>query len=273
MVERVWSVTDVKGWGVDNTELQGSTALVTGGSRGMGRSIVHALARRGATVAFSYRKDEDAARAVVSDVASFGGRAVPLAADLREQGAAAELAERATAALGGISTIVSNAGMASRGGSVVESARQEYADMLQMHAFAVVEMASVALPSMREAGSGNIVMITSNVTISLPANTGPYAAAKSAAEALMRVMAMEERSHGIRVNAVAPGLVATDMGERLVRANVDTTLDALDDAYPFGRVCRPEDIADVVAFLAKPDTYITGQRIVVDGGGPAVPLY
>ena len=142
-----------------------------------------------------------------------------------------------------------------------------------MHAFAVVEMAEVVLPAMREAGSGNIIVVTSNVTISLPANTAPYAVAKTSAEAIVRVLAMEERAHGIRVNALAPGLVATDMGERLVRASVDSSLDSLHGHYPFGRVCRPEDIADAVAFLALPDSYVTGQRLVVDGGGPAVPLY
>lgn len=258
---------------MDSTTLRGRAALVTGGSRGMGRAITTRLARHGATVAFSYRKDSDAARDVVAEVEALGGRAVAIAGDLRAPGAAGDLARRAVEEVGPISVLVSNAGMASRGNSVTDSGRQEYQDMLQMHAFAVVEMAAVVLPAMREARSGNIIVVTSNVTISLPANTAPYAVAKTSAEAIMRVLAMEERGNGIRVNALAPGLVATDMGERLVRASVDSTLDSLDDTYPFGRVCRPADIADAVAFLAAPDSYVTGQRLVVDGGGPTAQLY
>ncbi|MGM7670562.1 SDR family NAD(P)-dependent oxidoreductase [Microbacterium sp. A93] len=258
---------------MDSTTLRGRAALVTGGSRGMGRAIAVKLARQGATVAFSYRKDGNAAREVVAEIEAFGGRAVSIPGDLRAPGAAGDLARRAAEEVGPISVLVSNAGMASRGHTVTESSRDEYQDMLQMHAFAVVEMAGVVLPGMREAGSGNIIVVTSNVTISLPANTAPYAVAKTSAESIVRVLAMEERANGIRVNALAPGLVATDMGERLVRASVDSTLDSLADAYPFGRVCRPEDIADAVAFLAAPDSYVTGQRLVIDGGGPALPLY
>ncbi|MGP6177255.1 SDR family NAD(P)-dependent oxidoreductase [Microbacterium sp. A196] len=258
---------------MDSMTLLGRAALVTGGSRGMGRAIATKLAREGATVAFSYRKDSDAAQEVVAEVEAFGGRAVPIVGDLRAPGAAGDLARRAVDEVGPISVLVSNAGMASRGDSVTDSTRREYQDMLQMHAFSVVEMAEVVLPAMREARSGSIIVVTSNVTISLPPHTAPYAVAKTSAEAIMRVLALEERAHGIRVNAIAPGLVATDMGERLIRASVDSTLDALDDTYPFGRVCRPADIADAVAFLAAPDSYITGQRLVVDGGGPAAQLY
>jgi NAD(P)-dependent dehydrogenase (short-subunit alcohol dehydrogenase family) len=258
---------------MNSKTLLGRGALVTGGSRGMGRAITLKLAQLGATVVFSYRKDEDAARDVVAEVATFGGTAVPLAADLREQGAAADLASRAIESVGPLNAVVSNAGMASRGNSVTDTSRDEYLSMLQMHAFAIVELASVVLPGMREARAGSIVAVSSTVTSSLPANTGPYAVAKSSAESIVRVLAMEERANGIRVNAVAPGLVATDMGERLVRASTDGELAELNDQYPFGRVCQPEDIADAVAFLVEPQSYVTGQRLVVDGGGPAVPLY
>jgi len=258
---------------VNSTSLQGRIALVTGGSRGMGRAITIKLAQLGATVAFSFRRDKDSADEVVAEIAAFGGRALSFSADLRAPGSGTDLARRVVDELGGIGILVSNAGMASRGNSATESSRSEYEDMLQMHAFSALEMAGVVLPWMREAGSGSIIVVTSNVTVSLPANTAPYAVAKTAAETLVRVLAMEERHNGIRVNALAPGLVATDMGDRLVRANVETGLDSLDDQYPFGRVCRPEDIANAVAFLAEPDSYVTGQRLIVDGGGPAVPLY
>lgn len=251
------------------TEVSNRVALVTGGSRGVGRAVVRRLAAEGITVAFSYRKDTDAADALIAEVEQAGGRALAFAADLREPGAASALAEAAIAAAGPISVLVSNAGMASRGLSVVETPREEYLSLFQLHALVIAELAGAVLPDMRAAGSGSIVVISSTVTSSLPPNTGPYAAAKISGEALVRVLAMEERDRGIRVNVVAPGLIATDMGDRLVKANVKAVRATdLDTGYPFGRVCRPEDVADAVAFLTHPSGYITGHRLVVDGGGP-----
>ena len=107
-----------------------------------------------------------------------------------------------------------------------------------------------------------------------PAGGAAYTMAKAAMETAARTLAHEERPHGVRVNIVAPGLVATDMGERLVAASGAPTIADLDVArYPFGRVARPEDVAGVVAFLASADAdYLTAQRILVDGGGPDVPI-
>ena len=98
------------------------------------------------------------------------------------------------------------------------------------------------------------------------ANHGPYAMAKAAMEALAFVLAKEERNHGIHVNVVAPGLVKTEMGRRLVGA-VGVDIEEIDASMPFGRVCRPEDVADVVRYLVGPGaSYVTSQKIVVDGG-------
>jgi 3-oxoacyl-[acyl-carrier protein] reductase len=126
---------------------------------------------------------------------------------------------------------------------------------------------------MRAAGFGSIVVIGSTVTSSLPPNTAPYAAGKMAGQALVRVLALEERAHGVRVNAVAPGLVDTEMGSRLVEANSRRSIADLASTYPFRRVCRPEDVADAVAFLSRRDSYITGHVLVVDGGGPPTTIY
>ncbi|MFC8663055.1 SDR family NAD(P)-dependent oxidoreductase [Streptomyces sp. NPDC057199] len=249
-------------------------ALVTGGSRGVGRAVVRRLAADGHTVVFSYRKDRDAADTVISDVEKEGGKAVALPADLRQPGAATALAEEALAAVGPVSVLVSNAGMASRGLSVAETSRDEYLSFFQLNALVITELAGAVLPGMRVAGAGSIVVISSTVTSSLPPYTGPYAAAKSAGEALVRVLALEERAHGIRVNSLAPGLIATDMGDRLVKANVDgARVSDLDAGHPFKRVCRPGDVAAAVAYLTEPDNYVTGHRLVIDGGGPSNQIY
>lgn len=250
------------------------TALVTGGSRGVGRAIVRRLAADGHLVIFSFRNDRAAADELVAEVAEAGGRSRALPADLREPGAAEALATEALASAGVITVAVSNAGMASRGLSVPETPYAEYLSFLQLNSIVIAELARVLLPGMRAAGQGSIVAVTSTLARTCPPLTGPYAASKAAAEALVRVLAMEERRHGVRVNSVAPGLVATDMGDRLVSSGrVNERASELDASAPLGRVCRPEDVADAVAYLAAPNSYVTGHRLVVDGGGPAVAIY
>ena len=142
---------------------------------------------------------------------------------------------------------------------------------MTVHALGPLALIRLLLPAMRTRPRADIVVVSSAITSHAPPFSAPYTMAKAALEAAARTLSREERSHGIRVNVVAPGLVATDMGERLVRAVDGRTLHDLDAQYPFGRVCLPEDVAGVVAFLTSADSgYVTGQRLVVDGGGPAL---
>lgn len=249
--------------------LEGRIALVTGGSRGVGRAIVHRLAVDGAHVAFSYRRDAAAAVATEEAVKQLGGTSSSFVADLSVPGAAGKLVADVSGALGSPDILVNNAGTASSGRLVADTPHAEYLKLFQVHALAGMEAAAAVVPGMRERGAGAIVFVSSIVAYSRVPATAPYAMAKAAAEALAFVLALEEREHGIRVNVVAPGLVASDMGDRLVRASIGSEkASSLDSAYPFGRVCRPKDVADVVGFLAGPaSSYVTRQKIVVDGGG------
>lgn len=247
-------------------------ALVTGGSRGVGRGIVRRLSRE-FQVVLTYRRDADSARAVTDAVAAEGGKAYAVQADLARPGEAARVVDEAVRAHGPLTAVVGNAGAASRGWSVADSEDAEYVRLFQLHVLSNIELTRAALPSLRESG-GSLVFVSSAVTRSLPPGTAPYAAAKAALEAVAVVLAREERAHRVRVNLVAPGLVATDMGDRLARAVAGGPgAEALDSAAPFGRVCRPGDVADAVAFLVGSSAaYITGHRLAVDGGGTAEPL-
>jgi len=243
-------------------------ALVTGGSRGMGRAIVLELARD-YRVAFSCRRDLDAAAAVVQAVKATGGEAQSFVSDLSVTGAAAALVAEVTQAAGAPSVVVGNAGAASRGYSAVETSPDEYLRMFQIHALSNLELAAAAMPALRQ-NKGSVVFVSSAVTDMLPSSTAPYAAAKAAIEAAAVVMAREERSHGVRVNVVKPGLVATEMGDRLARAfNSAEQASDLDAGAPLGHVCRPEEVASVVAFLCSAAaSYVSGERVRIDGGGP-----
>ena len=255
------------------SKLQGRVALVTGGSRGIGRGIAVALARDGAAVAVNYRKDEDAARATVQQIRDAGGTAECYAAsvDVRDQVDA--MVERIRAELGPIDILVSNAGIASRGHSVHDTDPAEVQRVIATHALGAHRLCQLVLDDMRKRGRGDIVVISSSEVTHMRAGGAPYNMAKAAAEALALTLAHEEAANGIRVNIVAPGLVATDMGDRLVRAKLGrASVAELDSEQPFGRVTRPEDVAEVICFLVSdPGSMVTGQRIVVDGGAAESP--
>jgi NAD(P)-dependent dehydrogenase (short-subunit alcohol dehydrogenase family) len=152
---------------------------------------------------------------------------------------------------------------------VADTDPAELERVVRTHAIGPHFLTKLVLPSMRERPRGDVVMISSVATSHMSAGGAPYTMGKAALEALAFTVAKEERRHGIHVNVVAPGLVVTEMGHRLVRATagVQDATD-LDARSPFGRVCRPEDVADVVRYLVSDAAgYLTGQRITVDGAG------
>ena len=244
-------------------------ALVTGGGRGVGKGISLSLAAAGASVAVNYRRDEESAAETVREIGALGGKAIAFSASVDDYEQNAQMVADIERDLGPVSILVNNAGIASRGRSVVDTDPEEMRRVVATHAFGPHYLAALTLPKMRTLGRGDIVMISSVATRSLGPNGAPYNMGKTAMEALAYTLAKEEREHGIRVNIVAPGLVDTDMGQRLIKAVQGVEdIRSLDQSMPFGRVCQPEDVANVVRFLVSDEnSYLTGERLYCDGGG------
>jgi NAD(P)-dependent dehydrogenase (short-subunit alcohol dehydrogenase family) len=253
--------------------LEGRRALVTGAGRGIGRGIALALAEAGAAVAVNYRRDAEAAAAAVEEIVVGGGEAFALRASVGDLGEVEGLAAAAVERLGAVDLLVLNAGIASRGAAIADTDPAEPQRVLAVHALGAHRLVQLLLPGMRAAERADVIGISSSEVAAMRANGAPYNMAKAALEALVLTLAHEEIGNGVRANIVAPGLVATDMGARLVNAKLglgDAT--ELDSTQPLGRVCRPEDVARVVRFLASADAeMISGQRLVVDGGADASP--
>jgi 3-oxoacyl-[acyl-carrier protein] reductase len=240
-------------------------ALVTGGGRGIGRAISRRLAADGYEIAVNYRRDADAAAATAAEI---GGKAYQ--ASVAERDECAALAESVLADFGRVDVLVCNAGIASRGNTVADTDPAELDRVMRTLAYGPFWLCQALLPQMRRRDRGDIVLISSvNASRVMPGGA-PYMMGKVALEALGRTLAVEEQPHGIRTNIVAPGLVVTDMGDRLARAVAGVgAAAALDAQFPYGRVCRPEDVAGVVGWLVSDAaSYVNGQRIGVDGGSP-----
>ena len=249
--------------------LAGRVALVTGGSRGIGRAIALALAEDGADIAVNYRRDEAAAKEAVAAIEALGRRARAYKASVDSFDEVRGMVDGVVADFDRVDILVNNAGIASRGNSVLDTDPAELERVVRIHALGPHYLCQLVLPSMRQQPRGDIVMISSTATLSHGANGAPYNMGKAAMEALAFTLAKEERPNGIRVNIVAPGLVETEMGRRLMKATAGVDdLRKLDAIMPFGRVCQPDDVASAVRFLVSEGaSYLTGEKVNVHGGG------
>ncbi|MEN9801672.1 MAG: hypothetical protein RLZ37_797 [Actinomycetota bacterium] len=253
-------------------QLEGRVALVSGGGRGIGRAISELFAANGAAVAVNYRRDREAAEETVAAIVAGGGAAQAYEATVDDPQSVSRMVSDVERDFGFVDILVCNAGVASRGQAVADTDPEEVVRLITTHAIGPHHLARCVLPSMRSRSRGDIVMISSVATSHMSANGAPYNMGKAAMEALALTLAKEERPNGVHVNIVAPGLVETDMGVRLARAMTGRKemgdLRSLDATSPFGRVCQPIDVANVVLWLVGEGAgYVTGQRIEVDGGG------
>lgn len=247
--------------------LSGRVAIVTGGSRGIGRGISLALAGAGAKVAINYRRDEVSARETVAGIQALGAEGLALPADNTDPAQVKEMVARTLDTFGKVDILINNAGIASRGDHVIDTSFSEIERVVGIHAFGAFHFTQAVLPVMRQQPRGDIHFISSRAAQDCPPRYSPYVMAKLAMEGLALVLAKEEVTHNIRVNIIRCGLVETDMGRRLVKGTVGADIKDIYANMPFGRVCQPEDVGNLCAFLCSQEGgYVSGHVMFIDGG-------
>jgi 3-oxoacyl-[acyl-carrier protein] reductase len=243
-------------------DLSGKSAVVTGGSRGIGRAIALRLAEQGADVCISYKGNSAAADEVVAAVTAMGRRGLAVQADVAEMDAAKALIDAALEALGKIDILVNNAGI-TRDDLIMRMKPEDWTDVIDTNLSGTFWTIKAATRPMMKARSGRIINITSVSGQAGQTGQANYSSAKAGLIGLTRATARELASRGITCNAVAPGFVLTELTQDL-----DVKLlDGIKEATPLGRFATPEEIGAAVAFLASDEAaYITGQVLAVDGG-------
>ncbi|MEO0601383.1 MAG: SDR family oxidoreductase [Myxococcota bacterium] len=237
-------------------------ALVTGGSRGIGRAIAVRLGALGSRVWLSYRSDEEAAQAAAAEVVRAGGPQPRIVrADVGDPAAAKAMVEAVLGATGRLDVLVNNAGI-QRSAMAHRMDDADWHDVIAVNLSGVFFACRAALPTMREARAGTVGNIASaSACVAQPGAAGSVAS-KHGLIGLTKALALENASRGIRVNAVAPGLTDTD----LVRGLDDAQRAGLERRVPLGRIGRPEEVATAVAWLVTDGSYTTGNTLHVSGG-------
>ncbi len=245
-----------------NIDLSGKIALVTGGSRGIGKEIAVHLAKAGATVIINYNRSSAQAEEVKAAIETSGGRAEIIKADISDQGEIEPLFDRIREIFGHLDILVNNAGII-KDNLVLGMTMKEWNSVIDTNLRGAFLCTQLAAGMMMARHSGKIINISSISAIRGGRGQANYAAAKGALVSFTRACAVELAPKGIQVNAVMPGMIVTDMSKRVRKRAGDQILERI----PAARFGEPSDVATVVVFLASSAAdYITGQAVSVDGG-------
>jgi NAD(P)-dependent dehydrogenase (short-subunit alcohol dehydrogenase family) len=250
-----------------NLDLSGKVALVTGGSRGLGKAIALSLAAKGASIAVCGRKQSNL-DAAVEDFRSRGMEVLARAANAGESSQVAELLRTVEDQFGRLDILVNNVGMNILTPSVAEAEELLWDKIIQSNLKGTFLVSKMAVPLMKRGGKGKIINISSIAARKATRGMGVYCIAKAGVEMLTKVMAIELAQDRIQVNAVAPGMVKTGFS-RPFWSN-ESLLKEITRMIPAGRIAESEDVVGTVLFLASPlSDYVTGEIITVDGGSTA----
>jgi 3-oxoacyl-[acyl-carrier protein] reductase len=242
-------------------ELKGRVGLVTGGSRGIGRSIALLLAEKGCNVAINFRTQEDKAREVLEEVERRGVSGLLARADVSNYGEVEAMVHKVLDRLGRIDILVNNAGVMGRTVAVEQISDEEWDEVIDVNLKGAFNCCKAVVPVMKRQGGGKIINITS---LAGKGGISPphYGASKGGMIGLTFCLAQQLVKHNILVNAVAPGgIIETDMARDIPREQLDRVI----SLTPVGRMGRPEEVAHAVVFLAEND-YVTGEVVDVNGG-------
>lgn len=240
--------------------------LVTGASRGLGASIARALAAHGWAVAVNYRHGADAAGGVVAAIRAAGGTAEAFEADVTDEAAVAALVAAVTDRLGPVTALVANATGPQPEAAVEDLTWEDHLGQLLFFVKSPTLLVQAALPAMRAAGAGRVVLIGSDMVDRALPGWSAYVAAKAAQVALARTWARELGPHGVTVNVVAPGWVPVERHAGVAEDAVGQYVAGV----PLGRIGRPEDVAGAVCWLlSDAASFVTGERVTVNGGHTA----
>ncbi|MFC3040297.1 3-oxoacyl-[acyl-carrier-protein] reductase [Virgibacillus xinjiangensis] len=242
--------------------LDGKNALVTGASRGIGRTIALELASKGANVAINYAGNEEKAKEVAREVEGLGGKAVTIRADVADESEVKEMIKQVTKEFGSLDILINNAGI-TRDNLLMRMKEDEFDQVINTNLKGVFVCTKAVTRQMMKQKAGKIVNVASVVGVSGNPGQANYAAAKAGVIGFTKTTAKELASRNILVNAVAPGFITTDMTDSLTEDQKQEMLAMI----PLNRLGTPESVANVVRFLVSEEAdYITGQTIHIDGG-------